>query len=99
MNCRTGFLKRSDSGCRHNLRRAAVSSFEYCEGAARGSVVEYARFLQIARASLMEVDTQLWLCKDLGFVAYEQPVPEQIEMLFAKINALITSKQRKGRDA
>jgi hypothetical protein len=47
----------------------------------------------------MELDTQLWLCKDLGFTTYDQDLREQIEMLFAKTNALIRSKQRKGRDA
>lgn len=54
------------------LRRAVVSiPSNIAEGWGRGSTVEYARFLRIARGSLYEVETQLVVAKGLGYLADE----------------------------
>jgi four helix bundle protein len=42
------------------------------EGKARGSKVEYKRFLLIARGSLEEVKYQLLLAKDLNYIDEER---------------------------
>ena len=74
------------------MRRAAVSvPANIAEGAARGSKAEFSRFLLISRASLIELDTLLWLSKDLGFVREIGDARQMIETCFAKLNGLIKS--------
>ena len=81
-------------GLQSQLRRAAVSvPSNIAEGAARGGKAEYARFLQIARGSLMELDTQLWLCQDLGYFSYDDNLKQMLQSVFVKLNGLIRSKQ------
>jgi len=51
------------------MRRAAVSiSSNIAEGCGRGGSSDMARFLQIAIGSACEVECQLLLAKDLGFL-------------------------------
>ncbi|HET9033067.1 MAG TPA: four helix bundle protein [Dokdonella sp.] len=81
-------------GLQSQLRRSAVSvPSNIAEGAARGGKAEYARFLQITRGSLMELDTQLWLCQDLGYFAYDDDLKQMLQSVFVKLNGLIRSKQ------
>lgn len=50
------------------LSRAVVSiPSNIAEGYGRGTAVEYARFLGIARGSLYEVETQLEIARRLGY--------------------------------
>lgn len=51
------------------IRRASVSiSSNIAEGCGRSSNIEFARFLEIALGSAFEVESQLILCFDLGFI-------------------------------
>ncbi len=51
------------------LRRASVSvPSNVAEGAARSSDAERKRFLQIARSSLVEIDTQIEIALKLGYL-------------------------------
>jgi len=51
------------------LRRAAVSiSCNIAEGAARDTKKEFKRFLRISSGSSSEVDTLLFISKELGFL-------------------------------
>ena len=78
------------------LRRAAVSvASNIAEGAGRGTRLEYARYLRIARGSLMEVDTQLWIAKDLGFIEDRSQLTMLVQRIAAMLNALISSKTLK----
>ena len=55
-------------GITNQLRRAAVSvSSNIAEGAARSSLNERRRFCEIAKSSLVEIDTQLQIPKKLGY--------------------------------
>ena len=84
-------------GLTDQIRRSAVSvASNIAEGAGRGTRAEYARFLLIARGSLMELDTQVWLARDLGFLQDDKDLRRQLERSIAMLNALIKSKRPRG---
>ena len=57
-------------GLTSQMRRAAVSiSSNIAEGSSRASDADFARFVQIAYGSLMEVVSQAVIAKNQGFMA------------------------------
>lgn len=62
-----------DYGLRDQIRRAAVSAMSnIAEGFERYSSSEFIQFLNIARASIGETRSQLYVSLDLGYIeAYE----------------------------
>ncbi|MFN7085195.1 MAG: four helix bundle protein [Burkholderiales bacterium] len=63
------FPKEEIYGLSAQMRRAAVSvPSNIAEGAARTGRKEFAQFLGIAKGSLSELETQLLLAADLGYV-------------------------------
>ena len=79
------------------MRRAAVSvPANIAEGAARASKADFTRFLTISRGSLVELDTLLWLAKDLGFVEDISEHRQALEACFAKLNGLIRSLRQRA---
>jgi four helix bundle protein len=76
------------------IRRAAVSvPSNIAEGQARKSPGDFRRFLRIALGSLAEVDTQLVLARELGYLANvdASALEGQILELRKKLYALINS--------
>ncbi len=60
-------------GLTTQLRRAAVSiASNIAEGQGRVTPGEFKQFLGHARGSLLEVETQLWISKDLSLINQEQ---------------------------
>jgi four helix bundle protein len=76
------------------IRRAAVSvPSNIAEGQARKAPGDFRRFLRIALGSLAEVDTQLVLAQEFGYLGKEDvdSMDEQIQNLRKKLYALINS--------
>jgi four helix bundle protein len=63
-----GFPGKELYGLTSQLRRAAVSvASNIAEGYGRASKGEYRQFVGIARGSVLEIQTQLVIAKELGF--------------------------------
>lgn len=72
------------------LRRSAVSiPSNIAEGYGRGSKPDYVRFLQIARGSLFEAQTQIELAIQLKFVPHPDIV--EIQDLLQEIERMLNS--------
>ena len=75
------------------LRRATVSvPSNIAEGYGRGSTKSYIQFIKIARGSLYEVETQLLLAFELGFIKDEKrhnEILNQITELSKMISAFL----------
>jgi four helix bundle protein len=67
------FPKKEAFGLASQMRRAAVSiPSNIAEGAARNSNKEFIQFLYVSRGSLSELETQLLLSIELGFVKNDE---------------------------
>jgi len=87
-----GFPNEEKFGLSSQLRRACVSiPSNIAEGAARGSVQDYKRFLVVARSSLTELETQLQIAERLNFLPKAEFYLEECNKVFAKLSALIKS--------
>lgn len=66
------FPKSEQYGITDQLRRAGVSvPSNIAEGYGRGTRQDYLRFLRVARGSVFEMDTQLLIARDLGYLNVE----------------------------
>lgn len=87
-----GFPAEETYGLVLQLRRAAVSiPSNLAEGAGRDGRKEFVRFLSIARGSLSELETQLLIAADLGYV----PKEHSAFLLVERVSRLITGLHRK----
>jgi four helix bundle protein len=83
-------------GLTSQVRRAAVSvPSNIAEGAARGTNKEFLQFLYTARGSLSEVETQLLLARDLGFIQDISAIEANIDKVFGLLGGLIKSIQER----
>src|ERR1035438_1896048 len=77
-------------GLTNQIKRAAVSiPSNIAEGASRGSSKEFIHFLHFALGSLSELDTQIILSMDLGFIEEPTSVIEKIERIGRLLSGLI----------
>lgn len=87
------FPREERFGLTMQVRRAAVSvSSNIAEGHARQGR-EFAHFLSIARGSTAEVESQLYLAAELGFIAHE--AIESINQLASEIHRMAASLAEK----
>ena len=88
------FPKEELFGIVSQMRRAAVSiTSNISEGAARKSKIERKRFYEIARASLVELDTQFEISLELNYLKNEEisNVDKLLNHTFALLSNLIKS--------
>jgi four helix bundle protein len=66
--CATGRMNR-DFGLRDQICRAAVSAMtNIAEGFGRRTHGDFAHFLDVARGSVLEVESLLYVAQDLGYI-------------------------------
>jgi four helix bundle protein len=98
------FPKTEQYGMTSQMRRSAASvACNIAEGCGRGSDVDFARFLQMAFGSASELEYQLLLAKDLGWIATSSTssTPElnedQAESLVIEVKRMLTTFIQKLR--
>jgi four helix bundle protein len=83
-----GYPGEEKFGLVSQMRRAAVSiPSNLAEGAARSSDNEFRNFLSIARSSLSELDTQLDLSQQLGFITVESR--SEVDGLLTRVDKML----------
>lgn len=86
------FPEEEKFGLINQLRRAAVSiPSNIAEGAARNSKKEFVRFLSIALGSSAELQTQLLISKNLGYLSGQNELNLEFEAVSKMISGLIRS--------
>jgi four helix bundle protein len=84
-----GFPKKEDFVLTAQLRRSAVSiPSNVAEGAGRRTNKEFINFLHIAQGSLSELDTQLDIALELGYLSREDRVA--VDDLLTRLDQVIT---------
>ena len=85
-------------GLTNQIRRSAVSApSNIAEGAARAGTKEFLHYLNIARASLSELETQILLARDLGFTDDKSfsSISETLDHAFGVLGGLINSLKKR----
>jgi four helix bundle protein len=83
-------------GLKNQLRRAAISiPSNIAEGCARKSKIEKNRYYEIARSSLVEIDTQLEIIKRLKYVneSKMKSLSEPMNHIFAMLSGIMKKNQ------
>ena len=90
-----GFAGKDHHALSHQMRRCAVSvPSNIAEGAARNSRGDSIRFLDIARSSLSELETQVYICADLELLGAGCQVQDDI----AEVGRMLTAMIRRLRE-
>ena len=83
-------------GLTGQIRRAAISvPSNVAEGAARTTKREFAHYLSMARGSLSEIDTQLTIAKQLGYIDNDEEVQQKLDRVFGLLGGLLKSIRTK----
>lgn len=91
-----GFPAKEGFGLTAQMRRAAISvPSNIAEGLTRKTTKDKLHFLNMAQASLSEIDTQIEISRRLGYLADE--VQEQIESKLVEVEKLLSGLERSLR--
>ena len=83
------FPKEEQYGLTAQMRRAAVSiPSNLAEGAARSSKKEFAQFISISKGSLSELETQMIIAVELGFLSAEHEIFSHLERVGKLLSGL-----------
>jgi four helix bundle protein len=92
------FPKDEMFGLTAQMRRAAVSiPSNIAEGAARAGDKEFAQFLNVARGSLSELETQLLIATDLGYIKSDDSIFDIVDSVSRLITGLHKSVRSRAR--
>ena len=92
------FPKEELFGLVSQMRRASVSvPSNIAEGYARGTDKEKLHFLRVSSGSMSEVESQLMLSLNLGYINQEKynELAEAISSIWKQLNALISSIKKR----
>lgn len=85
-------------GLVQQMRRAAVSiPSNIAEGWGRGTRKDYTRFVEMARGSSYELQTQLRIASDLGYMRHDDPIHDLISEVEKLANGLVRSLKQERR--
>lgn len=91
-----GFPAEEMYGLTSQMRRAAVSvPSNVAEGAARNGAKEFIQFLGVAKGSLSELETQLLISADLGYLEQKDVIFDKVEEVSRLISGLHKSLMNK----
>ena len=96
--CTASFPKEEIYGLTSQIRRAAVSiPSNIAEGASRESSKDFLRFISISNGSLAELQTQLIIARNLGFINNEKlsAIRDTGEEIGRMLNGLQKTLQQK----
>ena len=89
----TGFPKEEIYGITSQIRRYAISiPSNIAEGAGRGTKKDFSHFLDIAKGSSFELETQLIISKELGFL--NDLIFESLISELSEVQKMITGLQK-----
>ena len=86
-----------DFGLKDQMTRSAISiASNIAEGAERGSVAEFIRFLHISKGSAAELRTQIYIAADLKILTsnLEKELIEELKTLSKQLQSLINSLKK-----
>jgi four helix bundle protein len=90
------FPKEESYALSDQVRRCAVSvPSNIAEGSGRNSPKEFVQFLYIALGSINELETQLIIAKEIGYLKDIEEIRNKILEIKKMLNSLITSIKRK----
>ena len=93
-----GFPQEEQYGLSSQIRRSAVSiPSNIAEGAARNSDKEYKQFLYISLGSASELETQLLIAENLGFVTVGTNLQNEISAIRKMLTGLISYVNKKNK--
>lgn len=96
-SCSDQFPADERFGLTAQVRRAAVSvPSNIAEGWGRQSRSELLRFLEMARGSCYELQTQLMIAEGLGYIDSDSAVHEQVDEVERVLSGLMRSLQEKA---
>jgi four helix bundle protein len=84
-------------GLASQMRRAAVSvPSNIAEGQGRLTRGEFRQFLGIAKGSLMELETQLLIARNLAYLRDSEPLLSQLSEVARLLNGLVNSVRERS---
>jgi four helix bundle protein len=93
------FPREETYGLTSQIRRAAVSvPSNIAEGAARTGDREFPQFLSVTRGSLSELETQVIIANELGYLPQHHQLMAKIDKIFGLVGGLMMSlRKRKAK--